>query len=326
MRIQLEEELELRRFERVKLINYQPKIVPAELIKYFVSLAHSQDSPVVNYYCAYHFPAVVLTLGRKNWPVMCSLLQLLCNHGIDDIRKTMASSIYQIALIIGRKLATQDLVPVYLRFFEDQDKVKVVALKNLSNFLTVIDRPRYDIIVAALSNCLGEYYEAGWRFREEFAQQILILVKSFDELAWSTHKLNLIGITIKLLRDRVNSIRKIALETVNSIFHFISHSNSRFKLRKQFLMFSFQILCLQMVEICKKLSADECDVICTFLSKQFGSNPNWRHRQIFSEFCHQWVRILSKKKSYSHKGDVVNDKIDLYSALLSDGTRDTIVS
>lgn len=215
MRVQLEEELELRRFDRVKLINYQPKIVPTELIKYFVSLAHSQDSPVVNYYCAYHFPAVVLTLGRKNWPVMCSLLQLLCNHGIDDIRKTMASSIYQIALIIGRKLATQDLVPVYLRFFEDQDKVKVVALKNLSNFLTVIDRPQYDIIVAALSNCLGEYYEAGWRFREEFAQQILILVKSFGDLAWSTHKLHLIGITIKLLRDRVNSIRKIALETVS---------------------------------------------------------------------------------------------------------------
>ncbi|XP_031633416.1 serine/threonine-protein phosphatase 4 regulatory subunit 1-like isoform X2 [Contarinia nasturtii] len=272
MRIQLEEELELRRFDRVKLINYQPKIVPAELIKYFVSLAHSQDSPVVNYYCAYHFPAVVLTLGRKNWPVMCSLLQLLCNHGIDDIRKTMASSIYQIALIIGRKLATQDLVPVYLRFFEDQDKVKVVALKNLSNFLTVIDRPRYDIIVAALSNCLGEYYEAGWRFREEFAQQILILVKSFGDLAWSTHKLNLIGITIKLLRDRVNSIRKIALET--------------------------------MVEICKKLSADECDVICTFLSKHFGSNSNWRHRQIFSEFCHQWM--AQETPLYP---DVFNDRL-----------------
>lgn len=89
MRMQLEEELEMRRFDRVRLINYQPKIVPAELIKYYVSLAHSQDSPVVNYYCAYHFPAVVLTLGRKNWPVMCSLLQLLCNHGIDDIRKTV---------------------------------------------------------------------------------------------------------------------------------------------------------------------------------------------------------------------------------------------
>lgn len=64
--MQLEEELELRRFDRVKLpTNYNPKIVPTDLIKYFVSLAHSQDSTVVNYYCAYHFPAVVLTLGRK---------------------------------------------------------------------------------------------------------------------------------------------------------------------------------------------------------------------------------------------------------------------
>lgn len=216
MRIQLEEELELRRFNRAILPpKYQSKVVPTDLVKYFVSLAHSQDSTVVNYFCAYHFPAVVLTLGRKNWPVMCNLLQTLCNHGIDDIRKTMASSIYLIGLIIGRKLATQDLVPIYLRFFEDQDKIKVVALKNLSSFLSVIDRPQYDVIVAALSNCLGEFYEAGWRFREELAQQVSILVKTFEEPSWSIHKLNLTGITIKLLRDRVNSIRKIALDTVS---------------------------------------------------------------------------------------------------------------
>lgn len=215
MRIQLKAELELRRFDRAKIpITYQSKIVPIDLIKYFVSLAHSQDSTVVNYFCAYHFPAVVLTLGRNNWSVMCSLLQTLCNHGIDDIRKIMASSIYLIGLIIGRKLATQDLVPIYLRFFEDQDKVKVVALKNLSNFLTVIDRPQYDIVVAALSNCLGEFYEAGWRFREELAQQIYQLVKIFDDISWTIHKLHLTAITIKLLRDRVNSIRKIALDSV----------------------------------------------------------------------------------------------------------------
>lgn len=158
---------------------------------------------------------------------MCGLLQSLCNHGIEDIRKTMASSIYLIGLIIGRKLATQDLVPIYLRFFEDQDKVKVVALQNLCSFLSVIDRPHYDIIVAALSNCLGEYYEAGWRFREELAQQVLNLVRIFDEQSWSIHKVNLSGITIKLLRDRVNSIRKIALETVSADIHTIHKDDKR---------------------------------------------------------------------------------------------------
>lgn len=206
----------MRRFDRAKLPpNYQNHVVPADLIKYFVSLAHSQDSTVVNYFCAYHFPAVVMTLGRQNWSVMCGLLQALCNHGVEDIRKTMASSIYLIGLIIGRQLATQDLVPIYLRFFEEQDKVKVVALQNLCNFLTVIDRPQYDIIISSLSNCLGEYYEAGWRFREELAQQILNLVVMLEEQSWSVHKTHLTGITIKLLRDRVNSIRKIALDTVS---------------------------------------------------------------------------------------------------------------
>lgn len=220
--MQFQEELDLRRFDRAKLPpSYQSLIVPGDLIKYFVSLAHSQDSTVVNYFCAYHFPAVVLTLGRQNWAVMCGLLQALCNHGVEDIRKTMASSIYLIGLIIGRTLATQDLVPIYLRFFEEQDKVKVVALQNLCNFLSVIDRPQYDIIVSSLSNCLGEYYEAGWRFREELAQQILNLVIMFEDQSWFVHKTNLTGITIKLLRDKVNSIRKIALDTVSLILIFL---------------------------------------------------------------------------------------------------------
>lgn len=217
--MEIQEELDLRRFDRAKLPpNYQSQAVPGDLIKYFVSLAHSQDSTVVNYFCAYHFPAVVLTLGRQNWSVMCNLLQVLCNHGVEDIRKTMASSIYLIGLIIGRQLATQDLVPIYLRFFEEQDKVKVVALQNLCNFLSVIDRPEYDIIVNSLSNCLGEYYEAGWRFREELAQQILNLVVMFEDQSWTIHKTNLTGVTVKLLRDKVNSIRKIALDTVSSLF------------------------------------------------------------------------------------------------------------
>lgn len=235
LRLQLEEEHELRRFDRVKIPNnYDATIVPGDLIKYFVSLAHSQDSTVVNYFCAYHFPAVVLTLGRTNWPTMCSLLQSLCNHGIDDIRKTMASSIYLIALIVGRELATHDLVPIYLRFFEDQDKVKVVALKNLMNFLSVINRPQYDIIIAALSNCLGEYYEAGWRFREELAQQILSLVKVLNEAAWETHKLNLTGITIKLLRDRVNSIRKMAIDSVSLCYFLSPHFHQYIRLVLKF--------------------------------------------------------------------------------------------
>lgn len=58
----------------------------------------------------------------------------------------------------------------------------------------------------------------------------------------------------------------------------------------------FSFAHFQMVEICKKLDVGECDVICTFLSKNFGSNLNWRQRQIFSEFCYQWVSEKQTKK------------------------------
>lgn len=54
-----------------------------------------------------------------------------------NIRKTMATSICRLAQIIGKELATRDLVSVYLAFFKDFDEVKIEALKNLTDFLKV---------------------------------------------------------------------------------------------------------------------------------------------------------------------------------------------
>lgn len=52
-----------------RLSDYQPQnfdqdVVPAELIKYFAAMIHNEDTDV-NFFCAYNFPAVVLTLGRE---------------------------------------------------------------------------------------------------------------------------------------------------------------------------------------------------------------------------------------------------------------------
>lgn len=53
------------------------------------------------------------------------------------VRRTVASSIHELAIIVGEDVATQDLVPIFTGFIKDLDEVRIGALKHLAEFLKV---------------------------------------------------------------------------------------------------------------------------------------------------------------------------------------------
>ena len=53
------------------------------------------------------------------------------------VRRTLAFSIHQLAVILGEELTVSDLVPVFDEFLKDLDEVRVGALKHLADFLRV---------------------------------------------------------------------------------------------------------------------------------------------------------------------------------------------
>jgi hypothetical protein len=53
----------------------------------------------------------------------------------------VASSIHELAVILGEDLATEDLVPVFCGFMKDLDEVRIGALKHLAEFLKVLYHP-----------------------------------------------------------------------------------------------------------------------------------------------------------------------------------------
>lgn len=53
------------------------------------------------------------------------------------VRRTIASSIHELAIIVGEDVATQDLVPIFTGFIKDLDEVRIGALKHLAEFLKV---------------------------------------------------------------------------------------------------------------------------------------------------------------------------------------------
>lgn len=194
------------------------EIVPQFLIDYFVSMG--DPSPLtdigteIHHQCAFYFPAVVMTLGRKNWHQLKNAYQALASAVQWKVRCTLASSIHEIALILGEELSGSDLVPIYDGFIKDLDEVRIGALKHLNTFLRVLrpaDRQQY---LPKLSDFVVTDNEWNWRFREEFAGQLVKLVVLYKPEDVSEH---IAPLALQLLQDKVAAVRQIAVSLVSLI-------------------------------------------------------------------------------------------------------------
>jgi len=53
------------------------------------------------------------------------------------VRRTLAFSIHELALIVGEDITGQDLLPVFDMFLNDLDEVRIGVLKHLADFIKV---------------------------------------------------------------------------------------------------------------------------------------------------------------------------------------------
>lgn len=202
-------------------------IVPQELVRQFVSMADPEQcadmGAEIPHHCAFSFPAVTLTLGREKWYYLKKAYQSLSSAKQWKVRRTLASSIHVIALILGEELTATDLVPIYDGFIKDLDEVRIGVLKHLATFLKILkptDRCQY---LPRLSDFLATDNEWNWRFREELATQLLEAVTLFspNQVAQSIASLSL-----QLLLDKIAAVRTVALDLVRSFFFSLSLSYS----------------------------------------------------------------------------------------------------
>jgi len=62
------------------------------------------------------------------------------------VRRTLAFSIHELAVIVGEEVTNQDLVPVFNEFLKDLDEVRIGILKHLADFLRVSLIIGYDLM------------------------------------------------------------------------------------------------------------------------------------------------------------------------------------
>ena len=172
------------------------------------SRAQTVDSEIAHH-CAFSLPAVALTLGRNNWPLLRETYDVLVSDMQWKVRRTLASSIHELGVILGQDAVVNDLIPIFNGFLKDLDEVRIGLLKHLSDFLKLLPLDLRREYLPKMTDFLYMDNDRNWRFRQELAVQMgqLIPLYSSEEV-----KKHLAPIAVILIKDKVAAVRQSAVQ------------------------------------------------------------------------------------------------------------------
>lgn len=260
-------------------------IVPQQLIDNYTLMAKDMNlHKEMPYYCAYSMPAVVLTIGQSNWPLLKSTVELLASHLHFKVRHTVASSLHELANVLGPDIATDDLTPLFDEFLKDLDIVKIGILKHLGDFLKQIRKSKRNSYLPRLTEFLKICNDTNWRYVEEFLKQLLYIMELniFKPILITRHVRDYCRF---FLADNIAALRDASLQLVRLL--------QQCSVKRGFDVF---FIFLQTTEFIKYISNKDrmTSSFLVSLAEQFAHSKNWKHRQTFALLCCQLVSPTKK--------------------------------
>nr|XP_029504896.1 serine/threonine-protein phosphatase 4 regulatory subunit 1-like isoform X1 [Oncorhynchus nerka] len=231
-------------------------VIPQALLDQYLSMtdpcrAQTVDMEIAKH-CAYSLPGVAMTLGRQNWHCLRDTYETLASDMQWKVRRTLAFSIHELALILGDQLTAADLVPVFNGFLKDLDEVRVGVLKHLYHFLKLLHQDTRRKYLYQLQEFLVTDNSRNWRFRSELAEQLVLLLELYSGQDVYDY---LRPLAFSLCLDRVSSVRWTSYKLVSEI--------------------------IRKVASCQALLAD----FLSELVEKFCHSPKWSGRQAFAFIC-----------------------------------------
>ncbi|XP_006876295.1 PREDICTED: serine/threonine-protein phosphatase 4 regulatory subunit 1-like [Chrysochloris asiatica] len=193
-------------------------VVPQALLDQYLSMtdpsrAQTVDTEIAKH-CAYSLPGVALTLGRQNWHCLRETYETLASDMQWKVRRTLAFSIHELAVILGDQLTAADLVPIFNGFLKDLDEVRIGVLKHLHDFLKLLNIDRRREYLYQLQEFLVTDNSRNWRFRAELAEQLILLLELYSPRDVYDY---LRPIALNLCADKVSSVRWISYKLVSEM-------------------------------------------------------------------------------------------------------------
>ncbi|KAF5289965.1 hypothetical protein FQR65_LT11712, partial [Abscondita terminalis] len=258
--LDVREDIESNKFKQLDVRETSPTtgslIVPQLLIDHFVSMTNSSLAQEIDqeipFHCAYSLPAVALTLGSKNWHLIQDTVEILAANMQYKVRRTVACCLHELATILGPDIATNDLTPLFEGFIKDLDEVRIGVLQHLAHFLRLINPSKRNMYLPWLESFLQTDNKANWRFRQELAEQLLLVVPLFRPGDVSKH---ISVLAQELLCDKVAAVREVALLLVTELIQHVSSDQTR------------------------------TSRLLVKLAEKFAHSIQWKLRQLFALLC-----------------------------------------
>uniref|UniRef100_A0A672JCL9 Uncharacterized protein n=1 Tax=Salarias fasciatus TaxID=181472 RepID=A0A672JCL9_SALFA len=233
-------------------------VIPQQLLDQYLSMtdparAQTVDTEIAKH-CAFSLPGVALTLGRQNWHCLKDTYETLATDVQWKVRRTLAFSIHELAVILGDQLTAADLVPIFNGFLKDLDEVRIGVLKHLYDFLKLLHADKRREYLYQLQEFMVTDNSRNWRFRYELAEQLILIIELYSHYDVYDY---LRQIALTLCSDKVSEVRWISYKLV--------------------------------VEILQKLYASGADELglnfINELTVRFCHCPKWVGRQAFAFIC-----------------------------------------
>nr|XP_021333035.1 serine/threonine-protein phosphatase 4 regulatory subunit 1-like isoform X1 [Danio rerio] len=233
-------------------------VIPQQLLDQYLSMtdparAQTVDTEIAKH-CAFSLPGVALTLGRQNWHCLKDTYETLASDVQWKVRRTLAFSIHELAVILGDQLTAADLVPIFNGFLKDLDEVRIGVLKHLYDFLKLLHAEKRREYLYQLQEFMVTDNSRNWRFRYELAEQLILIIELYSHNDVYDY---LRQIALNLCSDKVSEVRWISYKLV--------------------------------VEILQKLySCEAHDLGLNFINElimRFCHSPKWVGRQAFAFIC-----------------------------------------
>lgn len=183
------------------------------------SLSPSLVDSDSNYYCAFSFPAVVSRVGVSRWSELEPAFQALCRDNKFRVRRTLAFSLHEVALLLGSELTEEFLIGPFEMFLKDLSEVKEGAITHIAKFISALSQPVRISYISAL-RAIQKASEQNWRFRCLLALQFeqFSLIYPIDTIATDFLPL-LLGLT----NDNIAYVRAVAVTKYSNYVNILSN-------------------------------------------------------------------------------------------------------
>uniref|UniRef100_A0A8C7CFK8 PP4R1 phosphatase n=1 Tax=Oncorhynchus kisutch TaxID=8019 RepID=A0A8C7CFK8_ONCKI len=138
------------------------------------------------------------------------------------VRRTLAFSIHDLALILGDQLTAADLVPIFNGFLKDLDEVRIGVLKHLYDFLKLLHAENRREYLYQLQEFMVTDNSRNWRFRYQLAEQLILIMELYSHDDVYNY---LRQIALTLCSDKVSEVRWISYQLVGMPFLGLNFSN-----------------------------------------------------------------------------------------------------